>query len=126
MLATGRRSSHISSWRGPCVVTDRLSTTSYRVTEENSGRVFERVVSNVLPYRATSIRSSAAFQPYYSDPFAISEIIAVRDIPDSVFYVTKVTHVSDVDISVHYFGCTRMDLTRAIFRPFGIVRNRMR
>jgi hypothetical protein len=94
--------------------------------EEATSRIFERVVSNILPYRATSIRSSPVFEPHYSDPFVVSEIIAIRDVPDSVFYLARVTSVTDVDISVHYLGCTQIDISRAIFDLFGIFRTRMK
>jgi hypothetical protein len=38
MLETGRRAKHITAWRGPCTVTERLSTTSYAVVEDVSQR----------------------------------------------------------------------------------------
>jgi hypothetical protein len=107
MLATGRRSSHVTAWRGPCAVTARLSTTGYSMTEDSSDRRFERTVLNVLPHRAT---------PFYSDPFTIDEIIAVRDDPDSPFYIAKATAINATFISVHYYGCTTRDTRRAVFR----------
>jgi hypothetical protein len=117
MLKSGRRSSHISSWRGPCIVTTRLSTTAYEMIEQSSGRQFERLISNMLPYRATSSRSAAVYVPIYSDPFLVDEFIAIRDEPNSPFYIAKVTDVTDVGICVHYYGCTNPDISRAIFRP---------
>jgi hypothetical protein len=117
MLVTGRRSSHISTWRGPCIVTERLSTTAYQVTEQSSGRQFERVVSNISPYRASLTRSADTYVPIYSDIFEISELIAVRDEPNSTFYLAKVTDVTDDSITVHYFGCTNPDISKAVFRP---------
>ena len=117
MLATGRRSSHISSWRGPCIVTDRLSTTAYRMDEQSSGRTFERVISNILPYRASSIRAPAVYVPLYSDVFLVDEFIAIRDEPNSPFYIAKVTSVTESSIEVHYYGSTHPDLSRATFRP---------
>jgi hypothetical protein len=117
MLISGRRSSHISSWRGPCIITERLSTTAYKMTEESSSRTFERVVSNILPYRASSARSADVYEPMYSDPFVISEFIAIRDEPASAFYLAKVVSVSESEIVVHYFGCTTHNIARAVFRP---------
>ncbi len=35
---TGRRSNHVSSWRGPCRVEDRLSSTTYRITQLDNER----------------------------------------------------------------------------------------
>jgi hypothetical protein len=117
MLETGRRSSHISSWRGPCIVTERLSTTAYQMTEQSSGRQFERVVSNILPYRATSSRSAVVYDPTYSDDFLVDEFVAIRDEPNTPFYLAKVTDVTDVGVNVHYFGCTNPDISKATFRP---------
>jgi transposase InsO family protein len=117
MLASGRKSSHITSWRGPCIIFERLSTTAYKMIEESTSRTFERVVSNILPYRATSVPIVTTFEPLYSDPFVVSEIIALRDEPNSLFYLANVVNVTDFEISVHYFDCTNRNISKAIFRP---------
>jgi transposase InsO family protein len=117
MIQSGRRSSHISSWRGPCTISERMSSTSYKMIEDSTDREFERVVSNILPYRATSARSAVVHEPVYSDPFVISEIIAIRDEPGSQFFLAKVVNVTEAGISVHYFGCTSHDISKAVFRP---------
>ena len=117
MLATGRRSSHLASWRGPCTITARLSDTTYSMTEDSTSRNFERAITNILPYRATSARSGPLFDPAHSDPFVHNELIAVRDEPDSPCYVAVVTAIAADHISVQYYGCTTADLARAIFRP---------
>ena len=54
LLATGRRSNHVSAWRGPCRVIDRLSSTTYRLVHMDSEREFERSISNLLPWKAQS------------------------------------------------------------------------
>jgi hypothetical protein len=117
MLATGRRSSHLASWRGPCTITARLSDTTYSMTENSTSRNFERAVTNILPHRATSARSGPLFDPAHSDPFVLQELIAVRDEPDSPFYVAAVTAIAADHISVNHYGCTTSDLSRAVFRP---------
>ena len=116
MLSTGRRSSHLASWRGPCTITSRLSSTAYSMIEDSTQRKFERVVSNILPYRAVSARSAAAFDPTYSDPFSIQEYIAIRDEPGQPFYIAAVTAITAVGITVHYLGSTQVDLAKAVFR----------
>ena len=93
MLATGRRSSHITAWRGPCTVTARLSSTGCSMTEDSSDHRFERTALNMLPCRATSAVTSKAYDPFYSGPFNIDEIIAIRDDPDSPFYIAKATAI---------------------------------
>ena len=67
MLATGRRSSHLASWRGPCTITNRLSSTAYSMNEDSTGRHFERVLTNILPYRAVSAKTQIEFDPASSD-----------------------------------------------------------
>ena len=116
MVRTGRRSSHLASWRGPCTITTRISSTAYAMTEDATGRKFERVSSNILPYRATSVRRHADYDPVYSDPFVIGEIIAVRDEPASPFYLASVLAISAISIQVHYLGCTQADISRSVFR----------
>ncbi len=49
LLATGRRSNHVSSWRGPCRVIKRLSTTSYSIMQLDTQRKYERMIGNLLP-----------------------------------------------------------------------------
>jgi hypothetical protein len=117
ILVTGRRSSHISAWRGPCIVTGRLSETSYSMDEQSTGRSFERVISNILPCFSYSQRTPVDYVPSYSDPFQIDKFIAVRDEPNSPFYIALVTEVTDVDISLHYYGSTTRDIRIAKFRP---------
>jgi hypothetical protein len=117
MLATGRRSSHLASWRGPCTVSQRLSTTAYAMTEDATGRKFERVLTNILPYRASTAKTQAVYDPATSDPFVPAEIIAVRDAPGTPYYLAEVTVISDISITVHYYGCRRRDISKATFRP---------
>jgi len=117
MVAAGRRSSHVASWRGPCTIVDRLSSTAYAMTEDSTGRRFERVLTNILPYRAVSARTQAAYDPATSDPFVLGEIVAVRDEPGSPYYLASVIQIAASNITVHYFGCTQRDIQRATFRP---------
>ena len=98
-------------------MTERLSTTAYQMTEQSSGRQFERVVSNILPYRATSSRSAAVYDPTCSDDFLVDEFVAIRDEPHTPFYLAKATDVTDIGVNVHYFGCTNPDISKATFRP---------
>jgi hypothetical protein len=41
MVQTGRRSSHLASWRGPCTNTARLSSTAHAMADDSTGRTFE-------------------------------------------------------------------------------------
>jgi hypothetical protein len=70
-----------------------------------------------LPHRATSSSTPSSFDPFYSDPFTVNEIIAVRDEPGSMYFIARAIGISDKDITVHYFGSTTRDTAKAIFRP---------
>jgi hypothetical protein len=53
ILRTGRKSNHIVAWRGPCKITRILSSSSYEMEEEASGRTFQRSIINIRPFRAS-------------------------------------------------------------------------
>jgi hypothetical protein len=119
MEETGRRAKHITAWRGPCTVFERLSNTAYAATDDSTKRRYERVISNLLPYRAVKAKTNAdaAYNQQYSEPFAVGEFIAIRDEPTGPFYVARVESLLDKTISVHYYGCTGIVLDTVIFKP---------
>jgi hypothetical protein len=120
MEETGRRAKHITAWRGPCTVTERISSTAYAVTDDTSGRQYERVASNILHYNATRPKANAAaerFNETYSKPFAENEFIAIRDDPTGPFYVAQIFELTETTITVQYFGTTHIVLADAIFKP---------
>jgi hypothetical protein len=83
LLATGRRSNHVSSWRGPCRIVERLSSTSYSIMQLDNRRNYKRMIGNLLPWKSTSVRQNkkARYDPAISAPFVIGEFIAIRDEP---------------------------------------------
>jgi transposase InsO family protein len=102
MLATGRRAKHITAWRGPCTVTERLSTTAYAVVDDASQRRYECVISGLLPYRAEKPKGNANAQQFnevYSTPFEECEFVAVRDDPTGPFYLAEIMEVSSRSIT---------------------------
>jgi hypothetical protein len=119
MEETGRRAKHITAWRGPCTIVERLSQTAYVAVDDASKRRYERVLSNLLPYHAKRAKPNpdALFNPHYSDPFVEDEFIALRDDPGGPFYVARVQDVNAKDIRVHYYGCVEIALASAIFKP---------
>jgi hypothetical protein len=117
MLASGRRAKHLLAWRGPCRITEKLSSTTHAMTEESTNRRFERAVVNMLPYRASTAALPPTYDPFYSAPFQLNEMIAVRDEPNGPFYVAKAVAIAATTITVHYFGCTTQDIKRAKFLP---------
>jgi hypothetical protein len=119
MEETGRRAKHITAWHGPCTVVEHLSQTAYAVTEDTTHRRYERVISNLLPYRAVSAKpnADAAYNQTYSEPFAVGEFLALRDDPTGPFYVARVDSLVDQTVTAHYYGCTGIVLETAIFKP---------
>jgi hypothetical protein len=105
MEATGRRAKRITAWRGTCTVVERLSQTTYVAVDDTSKRRYERVLSNLLPYRAKKAKpnADANFSPLNSDPFVEDEFLAVRDEPSGPFYLARVILVT-ISITVHYYG----------------------
>jgi hypothetical protein len=117
MIASGRRAKHLLAWRGPCSVVEKLSDTTCAMNEDSTGRRFERAVLNILPYRATTAPPPPSFDPFYSKPFVLGELVAVRDEPDGPFYVTKTLEITATTTRVHYLGSTSPSLSRAKFLP---------
>jgi hypothetical protein len=120
MSEIGRRAKHVTAWRGPCTVVERLSNTTYAVVDDTTQRRYERVASNILPYKAHQPKANATAQRFneiYSEPFTEDEFIAIRDSPTGPFYVAEIQDVNATSIRVHYFGTTHMVLKEAIFKP---------
>ncbi len=119
MLSTGRRAKHITAWRGPCTVVDRLSPTSYAAVDDVTKRRYERVIANMLSYRAKRSKTNdeAGFNETYSDAFAIDEYIAIRDDAVGPFYVARITAISTRTVTLHYYGCREVILQNAVFCP---------
>ncbi len=119
LLETGRRAKHITAWRGPCTILERLSTTAYAAIDDTTKRRYERVVSNILPYKASRAKTNAdaSFSQVYSAPFVVGEFIAVRDEPTGPFYIALVQHLTTDSVRVHYYGTTNIVLANAVFKP---------
>ncbi len=120
MLATGRGAKHITAWRGPCTITERLSTTACAVVDNASQRRYESVISSLLPYRAAKPKGNANAQQFnevYSAPFEECEFIAVRYDPTGPFYLAEIMEVSPKSIIVQYYGTHHIALAEAIFKP---------
>ncbi len=98
---TGRRAKHIMAWRGPCTIVKRLSQTAYAATDDATKRRYERVISNLLPYRAQKAKTNAnaAYHPQYSEPFLVDEFI--EDDLTGHFYIAKVELVVEKTVTVH-------------------------
>ncbi len=119
MEETGRRAKHITTWRGPCTVVERLNSTAYATVDDVTHRRYARVIANLLPYRAeiAKTNTNAAYNQRYSELFTVGEFIALRDDPTGPFYFAKVEAFVNRTVTVHYYGCAGMLLDMAIFKP---------
>jgi hypothetical protein len=119
LLETGRRAKHVTAWRGPCTILERLSTTAYAMIDDTTKRRYERVISNIARYRANKPKENAdaQYNQLYSQQFTVDEFIAIRDDIHGPFYLARIVNVTSVDITVHYYGCTDVILASAIFKP---------
>ncbi len=119
LLDTGRRSKHVTAWRGPCTIIERISTTAYAAVDDTTKRRYERVIANILPYHAKRAKTNAdaGFSEVYSEPFVIEEFIAVRDEPHGPFFVALVTAITAKLLRVHYYGTHNIVLATAVFKP---------
>ena len=70
------------------------------MTEDATDRKFERVLTNILPCRASTAKTQAVCDPATSDPFVPAEIIAVRDAPGTPHYLAAVTAIAAISITV--------------------------
>jgi hypothetical protein len=119
LLDTGRRSKHVTAWRGPCTIIERLSMTAYAAVDDTTKRRYERVIANILPYHAKRAKTNAdaGFSEVYSEPFVVGEFVAVRDDLQGPFYVAIVTAVTAKLLRVHYYGTYNVVLATAVFKP---------
>jgi hypothetical protein len=114
---TGQRSQHIVTWRGPWIITEVLSDSTYRVQEDCSKRFFERSIMNMRPFRA----SSAPTPPPHHDLLSTlaltpGTLVAVRDTPTSAFHIARLTALTESNASLHYLGTTNPNFDRAVFK----------
>jgi hypothetical protein len=96
LLTSGRRAKHVTAWRGPCTILERLSTTAYAAVDDTTKHRYERVIANILPYKAARAKKNAdaSFSQTYSAPFSVGEFIAIRDEPTGPYYVALVQTVT--------------------------------
>ncbi len=120
LLETGRRAKHVTAWRGPCTILERLSSTAYAAVDDTSKRRYERVIANIFPYRAKKAKTNAntAFNEVYSKRFVEGEFLAIRDDPTGPIYIAQIQEVRATTILLHYYGTTSVVLAEAVFKPY--------
>ena len=109
---TGRPAKHMYWWTGPCEVVAQLSDTAYRVRSLDSNRHYERTAINLARFRATTPRD-------FTPPafiFVPDQVIAIRDTPQSDFYLARTISAEDHILKVHYLGSQSGNLQTAVFR----------
>ncbi len=118
----------MTAWRGPCTILERLSATAYAAVDDTTKRRYERVIANILPYKAARAKKNAdaSFSQTYSAPFSIGEFIAIRDEPTGPYYVALVQTVTAKCIRVQYYGTTGIVLADAVFNHAGMIGTAMK
>jgi hypothetical protein len=116
---------HAVQWRGPCVVTEKLSNSMYRVKVLSSGKVYTRHVS--LIFRAATEVAGAVAQVTVPvtqtvtteelGPVRAKEVVAVVDEPgDNSVWLMKCTAVEDDEVKGHLFAPSCTNVASARFR----------
>ncbi len=87
--------------------------------DDTTKRRYERVISNILPYKASRAKTNAdaSFSQVYGTPFVLGEFIAICDEPTGPYYVALVQNVTAKILGVHYYGTTGIILADAVFKP---------
>ncbi len=97
----------------------RVAAPTTSLHGEDNLREYERSIADLLAWRATAARlaRNAQYDAATSTPLLVGEFLAVRDEPNSWFYIAKITYVGADVIIVHYYGTKSEDLKRAKFYP---------
>ena len=100
---------HTIHWRGPCVVCEKVSASTYRVKERSSGKVFERHVSLIFPAAVSSPVSPAKTPEAVSapapEPVADNEIVAIVDEPgDKSVWLMRCLSTDNDELQGHFEG----------------------
>ena len=118
---------HTIHWRGPCVVCEKVSASTYRVKERSSGKVFERHVSLIFPAAVSSPVSPAKTPEAVSapapEPVADNEIVAIVDEPgDKSVWLMRCLSTDNDELQGHLYAPSSTKLASARFRLVHIER----
>ena len=140
-----RKAKHLDWFRGPCVITKK-SGDAYTVKHNDTGRVYERTIQNVSPYKCRKPVAAAADEdalvknikkeckspnkvaatstptaercPADTSVFAVGELIAAKDTPThDVWWLHEVLSITDNRITTRIYGTASPKLSLARFRP---------
>jgi hypothetical protein len=124
-LAARWKAKHLLQWRGPCVVSEVLGGSTYKVREEASGKYFTRSVALMAMYRgdvsATVVPSPVAVVARAA--LAVGSVFAVVDEPGetSVWLMQQQEEqFGDGMLTGHYYTASSHDLACAVFKPVWI------
>ena len=116
----GRKPKHLLQYRGPAVVTRKLSPSTYEINFE--GRTFYRCFSELRPYRSTNIPVDlpmANSRPMQENILKIGNFIALcdsNDPEDDLFHLCKVIGIVDNKAKLlNHATCTR-NIWQAVFK----------
>ena len=120
---------HCLDWVGPMTVVKRIASTMYEV-KEKGGRVFERSVANISPYKPTdsagcSDSSSSSDDSDGGVPeFKVGQMLAVKDEKNpALFWIVEVYCLAEDDEAhCHFWATTNPSIQRAKFKRVWVER----
>jgi hypothetical protein len=68
------------------------------------------------PFRATSAPPPPHYDLLSTMALTTGTLVAVRDSPDSVFHLARITTLTEANASLHYLGTTNPRIERAVFK----------
>ena len=137
----GRKVKHMCYFRGPMTVTKKVGNTGYTVTDDVTGKQYERTLMNIAPWSTDeddehdngpqaepttlvpenmpATRPTSAIPPASTDAFAVGEVIAVRvrEPGRDNFEIHMVTDVTDAVVKTRIYGTFSHSVANARFRP---------
>ena len=120
-----RKAKHICQWRGPLIITTKLSNTTFELKSYfNHTKTFRRHISNIRRWRGPlpDVNTDENLMlPFVSD-VEEGEFVLVRDSPSArIVYLARVNAVDDNIIDVSAWGSTKSNQACAKFKPVMIL-----
>ena len=143
-----RKAKHLDFFRGPCTITEKTGTV-YKVRHDKTGRIYERTVQNVSPFKLPKmigeqadedklVKSLAkecstkakeaplrtptcATSPADTSVYKVGELIAAKDsVTHNVWWMHEVISCTDSRITTRIYGTVSPKLSQARFRPLWV------
>jgi hypothetical protein len=111
---------HMLQWRGPLVITERISPTTYAMRDPRSPATvkdYVRTVTNINPYRADAVQTIGD-DVVATFGLSVGDFVATLDDADTkVVSIGKVEHLDADELTVHYWATRGSKVSTAVFKP---------